>query len=360
MSIIGRYVLKNFMRYWIIALGISIFIYVVINLFDNLGKFLAKNASALDIMIYYLYLTPSYAILLIPVASMIAVFLVFGIMAKNRELLVLKTCGLSLNKLFEILLVTGALIAAGTFIFQETIGVLAQTRLIEHEQQRINRRPRRTDIRRLNFFYYGENNWIYSIKKFDGRINTMDDVVLWQVSADNKIRQRVDAPHGQYQDGTWVLENAVVRQFDTLGNEVATRHAVLRMNELQEEPADFMKKIKAPEEMNFLEISSFVKKRQRAGQDVAQEEVELNYRFSYPIITLVLLLITLPVAVVLRRGGIAVGLGISIGLSFIYWGFIQSSRAYGVAGILSPAVAAWLPNIVFGAIGIVLILKTPR
>lgn len=360
MSIINRYVLKHFARYWIIGLGISIFLYIIINLFDNLGKFLAKNATALDIAIYYLYLAPSYAILLIPVASMIAVFLVFGIMTKNRELLVLKTSGLSLSRLFELLLVTGVFIAIGTFVFQETIGVWAQTRLIEHERQRITRRPQRADIRRVNFFYYGENNWLYSIKKFDGRSNTMDDVILWQTSPDNKVRQRVDASHARYVDGVWVFENAVVRQFDTLGNEVATRQAALKMAELKEKPADFIKKIKAPEEMNFLEIAAFVEKRQRAGQNVAQEEVELNYRFSYPIITLVLLLITLPVAVVLRRGGIAVGLGISIGLSFVYWGFIQSSRAYGVAGLLDPVLAAWLPNIIFGAIGIALILRAPR
>ncbi|MGB7055301.1 MAG: LptF/LptG family permease, partial [bacterium] len=111
MSIINRYVLKQFARYMIFCLGISIFIYVVINLFDNLGKFLAKNATALDILIYYLYLTPSYAILLVPVASMIAVFLVFGIMTKNREILVLKTSGLSINHLFYLFIMTGVVIA---------------------------------------------------------------------------------------------------------------------------------------------------------------------------------------------------------------------------------------------------------
>lgn len=359
MNIIDRYVLKHFGRYGIICLGISIFIYIVINLFDNLGKFLAKNATVIDIMLYYVYLIPSYAILLIPVASMIAVFLVFGIMTKNRELLVLKTSGLSIDRLFYLLLIAGGLIVIGTFVFQETVGVWAQSRLIEHEQERINRRPKRQDLWRRNFFYYGENNWIYFIRKFDGRVNTVDDIVLWQATDDNKIRQRIDAPHGRF-DNIWVFENATVREFDTLGHETVTKHFALEMPELAEKPSDFIKKIKPPEEMNFLEIAAFVGKRQRAGQDVAKEKVELNYRFSYPIITLVLLLITLPISVVLRRGGIAVGLGISIGLSFLYWGFIQSSRAYGVAGILSPFLAAWLPNIVFGVIGLILFLKAPR
>lgn len=359
MNIINRYVLRQFIRYMVICLGVSIFIYVVINLFDNLGKFLGKNATATDIFVYYLYLTPSYATLLIPVASMIAVFLVFGIMTKHRELLVLKTSGMSMNNFFNLFLVTGAVIAVGTFLFQETLGVWSQTKLIEHEQTQINRRPIRTTSWRRDFFYYGENRWIYYVRKFDGINNTLDNITLWQTTEDNRIKQRIDAPFGRY-DSIWILEAATVRQFDTLGKETVTKHSLLKMPQLEEKPSDFLKKIKPVEEMNFAEIAAFVKKRQRAGQDITKEEVELNYRFSYPIITIILLLITLSISTVLRRGGIAVGLGISIGLSFMYWGFIQSSRAYGVAGILNPIIAAWLPNVVFGLLGVILILKAPR
>ncbi|MCK4755308.1 LptF/LptG family permease, partial [candidate division WOR-3 bacterium] len=77
-------------------------------------------------------------------------------------------------------------------------------------------------------------------------------------------------------------------------------------------------------------------------------------------ITIIVLLITLPLSVVLKRGGIAIGLGISIVLAFVYWGVIQSCRAYGVAGLMDPILAAWLPNIMFGIIGIALIFKAPR
>lgn len=359
MSIINRYVLKQFIRYLVICLAVLIFIYIIINLFDNLGKFLAKNATFFDILLYYLYLVPSYAVLLIPVASMIAVFLVFGIMTKHRELLILKTSGLNVNRLFTLLLITGVIIAAMTFAFQETVGVWAQARRIEHEESNINRRPTRNYSWRRNFFYYGENNWIYYIRKFDGRNNSVDNIILWQTGEDNRIKQRIDAPYGRY-DEMWSFENATVRIFDTLGQEEIIKHAFLKMPELREKPRDLLQRIKPAEEMNFMEIASFIRKRQKAGQDIVKEKVELNYRFSYPFITIVLLLITLPISLVLRRGGIAVGLGISVGLSFVYWGFIQSSRAYGVAGVINPVLAAWLPNIVFGVFGLILMFKAPR
>ena len=69
MKTLNRYILKNFARYLVLCLAVLVFIYIVINLFDNLGKFLAKNALVKDIIIYYFYLAPSYIVLLIPVAS---------------------------------------------------------------------------------------------------------------------------------------------------------------------------------------------------------------------------------------------------------------------------------------------------
>jgi lipopolysaccharide export system permease protein len=134
----------------------------------------------------------------------------------------------------------------------------------------------------------------------------------------------------------------------------------VNMPELVEKPSDFMKRSKPVEEMSILEIYRYVKKRARAGEDVAKEEVELNYRFSFPLITVILLIICLPLSVALKKGGVAIGLGISIILAFVYWGLIQSCRAYGVAGLMPPILAAWLPNMIYAFIAVVMALGIKR
>jgi lipopolysaccharide export system permease protein len=189
---------------------------------------------------------------------------------------------------------------------------------------------------------------------------TMDGVSLWEITEENTIKKRVDAAAGRYEQDIWEFDHATVREFDTLGGEVVTVYEVLEMPELKEVPEDFLRRIKPLEEMNFIQIYQFVKKRSHAGENIVKEEVELNYRFSYPLITLIMLLIALPLSVVLKRGGIAIGLGISIVIAFIYWGLIQSCRAYGVAGLMTPVLAAWFPNVVFGVLGIILMLRVRR
>lgn len=358
MKVIDRYILKNFVRYFVTCLLVLVFIYVIINLFENLGKYLAKNAAAIDIIVFYLYHIPSYIVLLVPIASIMAVFFIFGFMTKNRELLALKVSGLNTNHLFAIILTAGLFISLASFIFQETVGVWSQGRRYDYEQYRINRRPRDLSTRRRNFFYYGENNWVYFIREFESSTHRISGVILWQISK-GRVEKRIDAEQAYY-DEVWIFSKATVREFDTLGNEINSNHASLAMPELLEKPADFSKRIKPVEEMNFLQISRFVRKRAKAGEYVAREAVELNYRFSFPLITIITLLITLPLSVVLKRGGIAIGMGISIALAFAYWGAIQSCRAYGVAGLIDPLLAAWIPNIFFGFFGLLLIARVPR
>lgn len=359
MKKIYRYVLSNFLRYLFFAFLILVFIYIIINLFDNLGRYLSRNILFKDILIYYLYLIPSYTVLLIPVAAIIGVFFVFGYMTKYRELLALKAQGMDINQLVLLIMIVGLLISTLTFCFQETVVIWAQEKLTKHKAIKIDRRPLSLESKRRNFFYYGENNWIYYIKEYNPKDSTMNNVLLWQIDSKRRIVKRIDSPTGKF-FGFWQFSNATVREFDTLDNEKISRYATINLPELIEKPIDFSRLPKPIEEMNAAELSRFVKKRQRAGEDVAKENVELNYRFSFPLITLILLFICLPISLVLRRGGIAIGLGISIILAFIYWGFIQSCRAYGYTGIMDPVLAAWLPNIIFAILGFVSFLGIRR
>lgn len=359
MLLIDRYVLKNFIRHLLIALAVLVFLYVIINLFDNLGRYLARDIPARDIFLLYFFQIPSYVTLLIPVAAIIGAFFIFGHMTKNRELIALKSSGLDINHLLILIFLAGILIAAFSFIFQEAVGTWAQTRLFEHTLRRIDKRLPPTAERRRNIFYYGDNDWIYYIREYEPAERLMRGVTLWKIGPDQRIKKRVDAESGKFA-GTWIFYNATAREFDSLGNETVMTGQTINMPELFEKPNDFVKRLKPVEEMNILEIYRFVKKHARAGEDTAKEEVELYYRFSFPIITVILLIICLPLSVALKKGGVAIGLGISIILAFLYWGLIQSCRAYGVAGLMPPILAAWMPNLIFAFIALSLTLGIRR
>jgi lipopolysaccharide export system permease protein len=57
-----------------------------------------------------------------------------------------------------------------------------------------------------------------------------------------------------------------------------------------------------------------------------------------------------------RLSGVVLGLF----LFFFYYLFVSAAKALGKEGVYPPAIGLWLPNVIFGALAIVLWVKTTR
>jgi lipopolysaccharide export LptBFGC system permease protein LptF len=82
-------------------------------------------------------------------------------------------------------------------------------------------------------------------------------------------------------------------------------------------------------------------------------------KLAYPFVTLIMTLIAIPFAVTMGRSGTMAGIAAGIGLAIAYWGANTLSAALGAGGALAPAIAAWAPNLIFGA-GAIYLLLTVR
>jgi len=73
-------------------------------------------------------------------------------------------------------------------------------------------------------------------------------------------------------------------------------------------------------------------------------------------VTIIMTLIAVPFAVTVGRGGAMAGIGVGIGLALVYWTTISIFAALGSGGLIAPALAAWSPNLLFGAAATYLLL----
>ena len=64
-----------------------------------------------------------------------------------------------------------------------------------------------------------------------------------------------------------------------------------------------------------------------------------------------------PLATSSQRGGAAFGIAVSLAITVLFLVLIQLTKAIGSKGIVSPDVAAWLPNILCGIIALVLLAR---
>jgi lipopolysaccharide export system permease protein len=104
------------------------------------------------------------------------------------------------------------------------------------------------------------------------------------------------------------------------------------------------------ERINQLEIA------QAPPQELNRLETEWHLKFAIPLASFFAVMVAAPLGLqAVRQTGRYGGVAVAIVLVFIYYVLMSLGRSMGRAGILDPWLAAWLPNVTFGGVGIVLL-----
>ena len=224
---------------------------------------------------------------------------------------------------------------------------------------KIERRQTGQVTRRQNLYFVGEGGRVFFIREL-GSDGVMRDFSMSQLDSARRLVRRYDVGEATWRGKAWFGRRVAERTFDPSGNEEMVRYDSLKLDAITETPQDFAYTSRPVDETSTRALRGYIARMRRAGENVAKEEVEYYYRFSYSLIGLVVILLGLPLSVRLRKGGVMFGLGLGLLLSFLYWGAIQTSRAFGTSHVISTSLAAWLPNIVFGSIALLLVLNVDR
>jgi lipopolysaccharide export system permease protein len=109
--------------------------------------------------------------------------------------------------------------------------------------------------------------------------------------------------------------------------------------------------------MRFAELTRFIRSLERSGGDANLLRVELALKLAIPVTCLVIALFGAPLATSTQRGGTAYGIGVSLATTVTFLMLIQLTKAIGGKGLLSPDVAAWIPNALFALMGLILLAR---
>jgi lipopolysaccharide export system permease protein len=358
-KVIDRHLLKELMKFAFIAVASVVVIYLLIDLFEELSYFTGRKTGLGVILLYYFYSLPSAISLLYPVSMVLAVFMVYGQLTRNRELHALESAGVSILRLFAPAIGLGFASVVIYLAANELITIPFNAKLTDLRRFKIERRQSSQVQKRQNLYFVGEEGRVFYIRELSSE-GVMKQFSVSELGPDRKVRHRYDVGEAVWRNHAWYGRNVDVRTFDVLGNETLEHDDSLQLDVIRETPVDFASTSRPIEETSTRALRSFISRMKRAGENVAREEVEYYYRFSYSLIGLVVVLLGLPLSVRLRRGGVMFGLGLGLLLSFLYWGAIQTSRAFGTSHVISTALSAWLPNILFGTIALGLVISVDR
>ncbi len=88
--------------------------------------------------------------------------------------------------------------------------------------------------------------------------------------------------------------------------------------------------------------------------------VEVHKKYSIPAACIVFVLVGVPLGVMARHGGMAVGGGIGLLFFLLYWAFLIGGEELADRGYVTPFIAMWSPNFIVGAAGVVLLIRSVR
>ena len=123
-----------------------------------------------------------------------------------------------------------------------------------------------------------------------------------------------------------------------------------------ESPSYFKTDQPEADRMTYGQLKGYIAQLQVSGFHVVPYMVQLQRKIAFPFVTLIMTLLAVPFAVTTGRRGALYGIGIGIALAITYWTMLSVFGALGAAGFISPMLAAWAPNIIFGAAAAYMIL----
>jgi lipopolysaccharide export system permease protein len=354
MNTLDRYFLREWLKVFLLtALGFPLVV-ILFDLTDRLDTYLGRGLSKGTVALSYVFSLPETIFLVLPAAVLFATVFTVGAASRHSELTAAKAGGISFHRLVRPLFIAAILAFATGVVLAEVAPVATSRRLVLLGEKMI-----RGSQSRYNFVYRADQGWVYAIRSLQISNKTMVDLILEREGAGPDYPTIVvAAPRAAYDStGHWNIHQGAIRYLLGSDREMAFEFDSLQMRSFKEGPNDLLAEPKAPEEMRYAELGRYVDALARSGTDHKKLRVKQALKIAVPFTCVIIALFGAPLAVSNPRAGGAFGIAVSLGTTVVFLVAVQLSQAVGAGGLLPPTLAAWLPNLVFGATAGWLLLK---
>lgn len=358
-GVLHRHVFREQCYVFLLALGCLMGIILLGRMLQLRDMLMSQPLDVLDLAQLFFYLTPFFLTLVMPIATMLAVFLTFLRMSTDNELVALKASGVSLYQLLPAPLIFSACIAMGALFisyhglswgmdnFRGKIFELVNSKTDLTMQAGIFNQQ----FPGLTFYANqveegGSGDMRFVFVQDKRQKGTTINIVADRgrlVADQNKGELRISFRNGHIyrRDGT----KLDVMQFGTYTIRLPLSRLLGKMN-MDDDKASEMSVAKltalrdTPEKFPHLKITP------------EKVRMELTKRQAMPLGCLVLGLFAMPIACVFRGMRQQYGLILSMGLFLVYYALFSFAASFGESGVLAPEIGMWGTNGLFLVIGL--------
>jgi lipopolysaccharide export system permease protein len=356
-NILDRYIMRKYRFVFLLVFLALLAISVIVTFFERIDNIYEHNKSLSLLFRYILYRVPEFINYILPVTVLATALLTLGLLTKSNEVTAMKACGLSIYRLVLSLIVTAALVSLFSFALQERL-VPSANKKAEEVWNQINDVPARsTSFVDRRWVLSKNKNRIYHYSYFDRATGAFSQLSVFDLSPSSwSLVRRIYAEKSRLEGNQLVLSHGWFREFP---GESESRFETFQGMDLRlaEDSSYFIKELREPSLMSFGELKKYTAEVDAMGFETTRFKVDLSSKLSFPLVSLVMTLLAIPFAFSMGKRGALVGLGLSTGIGIIYWVALAVFRSFGYIGSLSPFLASWGPNLIFGPLGLYLLFR---
>jgi len=355
MSIIGKYLTSEILKFFCIILLTVITIFLAVDFFEKIDNFLQAGLPLSKVLTFFQLRIPFIVAQIAPVGILLAVLIVFGLMNKNYELIAFRSSGVSIYYFLKPILSLAFVLCVLLFLLTDLIVPLATNKANKIWLGEVKKKPVVTS-REKNIWIKG-NRAISHIKYYNATNQTISGITLYYFDEAFRLIKRVDAKTAHFEQGKWVFHDIMEQRLNKSAGDYAVGFESRRYEPFEFLPDDLKRVAKKSDEMNFMELYKYIEDMESEGYDAASYRVDLHAKIAFPLICIILCLVATGIAAKRNiREGLAINIVYGIGLIFIYWIFNTFCLSLGYGGVLPPVIAAWMANFIFLCIGIFYLL----
>ncbi len=337
---------------------IIVAIVVVVDYTEKADDFISKNAPTKAILFdYYLNFIPYWANYISPLMIFIATVFMTANMAAKTEIIAILSSGVSFMRFLRPYILGASIVAVITFFMVGWFIPNANKTRLAFENKYIN-----------NVYYFSGRDIhlkiapeIYAyLESYSNASLTGFRFTLEKIRG-TKLLEKLSAEQIVWDPAKkkWKIEDYKIRKI--MGDKHTLIHGTSIDSTLNMYPKDFESDFQLFETFTLPELDAIINQINSRGADgVAVYQIEKYQRLSSPFAVFILTIIGVILSARKARGGVGIQIALGFMLAFVYLMFFILSKGIAEKGGIPPMLAVWLPNLVFGAIGILLYKTVPR
>ena len=359
---LDKYLLSQFFTVLAMSLFGFLAIFLVVDLIENLDRFVDNSVPAMVTIKYYLYTIPWFISVALPMSMLMSTVFSIGMIVKRNEWTAMKSTGISLYRLSAPLLLVGILMSTLSFLLDNQLVSYGNKKRYTIDRDYLKKKSRHKIKSSLkNIFLQKDISIHIGIEKYDVK-KMSGDVLTWVDLGTKLIRQRIDAKKITFDQESqfWRLSNYSIRGFE---NGIETNvffSGEDTLIDLSFNPDDINKQARSPDELDYYELTSRIIDLKENGVKTIKWEVTRYIKVSFALTNFIVVLCGIPLVVFREKNSLSFGIGMSVFVIFGYYAFIKFGQSMGFKGQLSPILSAWIGNIIFLIGGMTLLIKARK